>query len=182
MIDQQSAAGSSSGRKQYDIFHLTGKRPQQRSQGPQQQQSMPSTHISPNSIFGENKHQQINAIRRRMHATTGFFCGYCLPSTTFAWRSLTTAGTRNILLWRPRGRSHSQCCRVDFRRAGTVITITSFSVQLCIRLPRLYPCILVRVPTEIRKKKCTTTTVIPTKVPWGTYYNSITICFRTTYT
>ena len=100
---------------QHHRLHLTGKRPQQRSQGPQQQQSTPSTHrlyFSKESSRG--KKTPNNGIPGRMHATTGFFLGYCLPTTTFAWRSLTTGGTCITQPSRPRGRSHSQCCCVVF--------------------------------------------------------------------
>ena len=70
-IDDQSAISSEKHAKyeavrtyfsvtyQHDRFHLTSKRPQQLSRGPQQQQSMPSTRISPYSIFGGNEHQQM---------------------------------------------------------------------------------------------------------------------------
>ena len=97
---------------QHDRLHLTGKRPQQRSQGPQQQQSTPSTrrlHFSKESSRGKKTPK--NAIPGRMHATTGFFRGYCLLTTTFAWRSLTTGETCIIQPSRPRGRSHSQLLR-----------------------------------------------------------------------
>ena len=84
---------------QHHRLHLTGKRPQQRSQGPQQQQSTPSTHISPKCLVG--KKTPNNSIRGRMHASTGFFRGYCLLTTTFAWRSLTTGRTCTIQPSRP---------------------------------------------------------------------------------
>ena len=58
---------------QHNRLHLTGKRPLQRSQGPQQQQSTPSTHrlyFSKQSSRG--KKTPHDAIPGRMHAT-GFF-------------------------------------------------------------------------------------------------------------
>ena len=94
---------------QHDRLHLAGKRPQQRSQGPQQQQSTPFTHrLYFSKESSQGKETPNNAIRGRMHATTGFFRARCLLCTTFAWRSLTAGATCKI---QPsRGRSHSQCC------------------------------------------------------------------------
>ena len=79
------------------------------------------THFSKESSRG--KRTPNNAIRGRMYATTGFFRGYCLLITTFAWRRLTAEGTCIIQPSRPRGRSHSQCCCVAF--PGAVIAITT---------------------------------------------------------
>ena len=113
---------------QHDHLHMTGKRPQQRSQGPQQQQSTPSTHrlyFSKESSRG--KKAPNNAMRERKHATTGFFRGHCLLTATFAWRSLSTGGSCLTQPSRPRGRSHSQCCCVAFSGAVIVITITTSS-------------------------------------------------------
>ena len=42
----------------------------------------------PKSFFGEKKHQSIGYWDECM-PLTGFFRGYCLLTTTFAWRSLT---------------------------------------------------------------------------------------------
>ena len=110
---------------QYDRLHLTGTRPEQRSQGPQQQQSTPSTHVSKETSRGTKTLN--NAIRGRMHATTGFFRGYCLLTTTFERRRLATGGTCIVQPSRPRGRSHSQCCCVAFPGAVIVITTTPSS-------------------------------------------------------
>ena len=132
-----------------DPLHLTGKRPQQRSQGPQQQQSTPSTHrlyISPKIFSGKQKTPN-NAILGRMHATSGFFRGYCLLTTTFAWRSLTTGVTCLIQPSRPRGRSHSQCCCVTFFGAVIVISTTSSSFShACACHIYIHVCMYVYLP------------------------------------
>ena len=92
-----------------------------------------------------------NAIPGRMHVTTGFFRGYCLLTTTFAWRSLTTRGTCIIQPSRPRGRSHSQCCCVAFSGAVIVLTTTSSSFShACACHVYIHVCMYVRVPTEIQ--------------------------------
>ena len=55
---------------QHDRLHLTGKRPQQRSQGPQQQQSTPSIHrlyISPKSLLGEKNTKQCDTGTNACH-------------------------------------------------------------------------------------------------------------------
>ena len=138
---------------QHDRLHLTGKRPQQWSQGPQQQQSTPSSrllHFSTDSSRGEKTPN--NAIPRRTQATTGFFRGCCLRTTTFAWRSLTTGGTCITQPSRPRGRSHSQCCCVAFSGAVIVIATTSFSFShACACYVYIHVC--VRVSTKIQQKK-----------------------------
>ena len=142
MINQQSAArkGARQVRSNTNLFvsyvpthdrlHLTGKRSQQRSQGPQQQQSTPS---------------------------------YCLLTTTFEWRSLTTGETCIAQTSRPRGRSHSQCCCVAIPGAVIVITTTSSSFShACACHVYIYVC------TRTYRNsinKCTTT-MIPTAVPW----------------
>ena len=122
---------------QHDHLHLTGKRSQQRSHGPQQQQSTPSTHISPRVFSG--KKTPNNAIRGRMHATTSFFRGCCLLTTTFAWRSLTTLEARE--------RSHSQCCCVAFPGAIIFIatTFSSFS-HACACHVYIHVCMYVYLP------------------------------------
>ena len=62
---------------QHDRLYLTGKRPQQRSQGPQQQQSTPSTHISPKSLLGEKTNKQCDAGTNACHHCF-FLRGHCL--------------------------------------------------------------------------------------------------------
>ena len=115
-----------------------------------------------------------------MHATTDFFRGYCLFTTTFAWRSLTTGGTCITQPSRPRGRSHSQCCCVAF--PGAVIAITTINTSssfshACACHAYIHVCMYVYLPKF--KNKCTTT-MIPIAVPWVFYSNNI-ICFRTKY-
>ena len=128
----------------HDLLHLTGKRSQQRSQGPQQQQSTPS---------------------------------YCLLTTTFVWRSLTTGGACTIQPSRPRGRSHSQCCCVAFPGAVIVITTTSSS---CSHACACHAYIHVCTCTYRNSiNKCTT--LIPTAVPWGLFYSNFIICFGAKY-
>ena len=116
--------------------HLTGKRSQQRSQGPQRQQSTPS---------------------------------YCLLTTTFVWRSLTTGGTCIIQPSRPRGSSHSQCCCVAFPGAVIVITITSSSFShACACNVYIHVC---TCTYRNSINKCST--MIPTAVPWAFLFKVI---------
>ena len=81
-------------------------------------------------------------MRPRMHATTGFFRGYCVLTTTFERRSLTTGGGTYIIQpSRPLRRSHSQCCCFAF--LGAVIVINTnylFLVWACVRLQHLFSC------------------------------------------
>ena len=131
---------------QHDRLHLTGKRPQKRSQGPQKQQSTPS---------------------------------YCLLTTTFECRRLTTGGTCLIQPSRPRGRSYSQCCCVNFPGAVVVITTTSSSLShACACHVYIHRCMYVYLPKF--RNKCTST-VIPTAVPSGLFHSFITIWLRTKY-
>ena len=187
MINQQSAPRSTSSTKQqiylsvtyqHDRLHLTGKRPQQWSQRPQQQQSTPSTHrLYFSKESSQGKKTPNNAIPGRMHATTGFFHGYCLL-TTFAWRSLTTGGTCKIQPSRPRRRSHPQCCCVAFSGAVIVITTTSSSFShACACHVYIHVCMYAYLSNSMNK--CTI--MIPTAVPWGFFYTDIIICFRTKY-
>ena len=59
---------------QHDRLHLTGKRLQQRSQGPQQQQCTPS---SKESSRGKKTPNAYDAIRDECVPLTCFFRGYC---------------------------------------------------------------------------------------------------------
>ena len=137
---------------QHDRLHLTGKRPQQRSQGPQQTTKHAiHTHFSKESSRG--KKTPNNAIRGRMHATTGFFGGYCLLTTTLAWRSSTTGGAGIIQPPRPRGRSHSQCCCVAFPGAVIVITTTSSFSHACACHVYIHVCMYVYLP-NFSKQMC----------------------------
>ena len=114
----------------HDRLHLTGKQPQKRSQGPQQQQSKPS---------------------------------YCLLTTAFEWRSLTTGGTCIIQPSRPRERSHSQCCWLAFPGAVIVSTTTSSSFkQACDCHVFIHVCMYVYLP----KFNTRSTAMTPTAVPW----------------
>ena len=82
---------------QHDRSRLTGERPQQRSQGPQQQQSTPPIFLQ--RVFsGKKNTKRTMRYRDECMPLTGFFRGYCLLTTTFAWRSLTTGGTIIFLL------------------------------------------------------------------------------------
>ena len=51
-----------------------------------------TAYISPKSLLGEKTHQTMR-YRDECMPLTGFFHGYCLLATTFAWRSLTIRGT-----------------------------------------------------------------------------------------
>ena len=122
MINQQSAANSTSSRKQKNLFdsyiptrHLSLDRQTTtatESGTPATTTHAIYTHFSKQYFRG--KQTVKSAIRRGMHATTGFFREYCLPTSTFAWCSLTTGGICINQPWRPRGRSHSHCCCVAF--------------------------------------------------------------------
>ena len=59
---------------QYDRLHLTGKRLQQRGQGPRQQQR---TTCSKESSRGRKTPNAYDAIRDECMPVTGFFRGYC---------------------------------------------------------------------------------------------------------
>ena len=81
---------------QHDRSHLTGKRPQQLSQGPQQQQKSTSTHrlyFVLQIVFSGENTKRCDTGTDECMPLTGFSRGYCLLTTTFAWRSLTTGGT-----------------------------------------------------------------------------------------
>ena len=59
---------------QHDRFHVAGKRLQQRSQGPKQQQSTPSSN---ESSRGKKTPNAYDAIRDECMPPTGLFRGYC---------------------------------------------------------------------------------------------------------
>ena len=154
MINQQSAARNTSNTKQHKlIYHIrtsttAGIWPaNDHSNGVRDHSNNNARH--PHTflqIVFSGKKTLNNAIRGRKHATTGFFRGYCLLATTFAWCS-STGGSCTIQPSRPRGRSHSQRCWVAFPGAVIVITTTSsFShacacnayihVWMCVYLPK----------------------------------------------
>ena len=117
----------------HDHLHLTGKRPQQRSQGPRQQQSTPS---------------------------------YCLLTTTFEWRSVTSGGTCIVQPSRPRGRSHSHCCCVAFTGAVIVVTTTSSAFgHACAYHVHIHVCMYLCLPNFNKQINKCTSTMIHTAVP-----------------
>ena len=77
---------------QHDRLHLTGKRPQQRSQRQQQQQSTPPIFLQRVFSREENAKCTMRYWDEYM-PLTGFSRGHCLLATTFGWSSLTTGGT-----------------------------------------------------------------------------------------
>ena len=111
------------------LLYLAGKRPQQRSQEPQQQQSTPSTHhlhFSKESSRGKKYTKQYDT---GTHA-----CHHCIPpwilSTYYHLCGAQLNNRRRTCIMqtsRPRGWSHSQCCCVFFSGAAIVITTTSSS-------------------------------------------------------
>ena len=77
---------------QHDRLHSTGKRPRQQSQGPQQQQSTPPVFLQ--KVFsGEKNTKRCDTGTNACDSLVSSVRGYCLPTATFAWRSLTTGGT-----------------------------------------------------------------------------------------
>ena len=145
---------------QHERLHLTGN---DHSNGVRDHSNNKAHRLYFSKESSRGKKTPNNAIPGRMHATTGFFRGYCLLTTTFAWRSSTAGGTCIKQPSRPRGRSHSQCCCVAFSGAVIVITTTSSSFSHA-RACHVY--IHVCACTCIYRKsinKCTT--MIPTAVP-----------------
>ena len=70
---------------QHHRLHLTGKRLQQRSQGPLQQQSAPPIFLFFGRVFSGKKNiQKTMRHRDECMPLTGFFRGDCLLTTTFA--------------------------------------------------------------------------------------------------
>ena len=82
-------------------LHLAGKRLQQRSQGPQQQQSTPSSNVSSR---GKKTPNAYNAIRDECMPLTGFFRGCCrlllrpLRGSTRKYRHVGRLETNNVRL------------------------------------------------------------------------------------
>ena len=136
-------------------------------------------HTDFSKASSRGKKKPNNAIRWQMHATAGFLRGYCLLTTTFAWRSLTTGGTCIIQPSRSRGRSHWQCWCVAFPGAVVVISTTpsSFgyacSCHVCIHVLCTCTC---RYP----RNKCTSTMIL-TALPRGFFYSHLIFCFWTKY-
>ena len=163
MINQQSAARSTSSTKQHK--HICQLRTNttactwpanDHSNGVRDHSNNKARH--PHTFLQRafsGKKAQNSAIRGRMHATTGFFRGYCLLTTTFAWRSLTTGGTCIIQPSRPRGCSHSQCCRVTFPGAVIVVTTISSSFShACACHFYIHVCMYVYLPKFNNQMHC----------------------------
>ena len=78
----------------HDRLHLTGKRPQQCNGVWDHSNSKAHRLYFSKSLLGGNKHQtRTMRYRDKCVLLTGFFRRYCLLTTTFAYRSLTTGGT-----------------------------------------------------------------------------------------
>ena len=103
-INQQSAARSTSKKYeatqtylsvkyQHNRLHLTGKRPQQRSQDHSNNKAHRLLYFSKTSSRGKKAPNAYDAIWDESVPLTGFFRQYCRLITTLAWRSLTTGGT-----------------------------------------------------------------------------------------
>ena len=96
---------------QHDRLHLTGKQPQPRSQGPQQQQSTPPIFLQ--RVFSGEKNT------KQCDTETNACRHWFIPWILFTYyhirgHRLTTGGTCIIQPSRPLGRSHSQCCCIVF--------------------------------------------------------------------
>ena len=100
MINQQSAAKSTSSTKQHNSFvSYVPTRPltldRQTTTAMESGTTATTKHtayVSPKSLLLGNKYQTMR-YRVVCMPLTGFFGGYCLLSATFTWRSLTTGGT-----------------------------------------------------------------------------------------
>ena len=157
MINQQSAARSTSSTKQHKLICQLRTNTtactwpaNDHSNGVRDHSNNKAHRLYFSKESSREKNTPNNAIRGRMHATTDFFREYCLLTTTFEWSSLTTGGTCIIQPSRPRGRSHSQCCCVAFPGAVIVITTTFSSCShACGCHVYTHVCMYVRVPTEI---------------------------------
>ena len=81
---------------------------------------------------------------------------YCLHTTTFKWRNLTTGGTCIIQPLRRQGRSYSQCCCVAFsggvrcNRNHSYLFLVLVIMRALVTSISMYVCMYVCVPTKIQ--------------------------------
>ena len=109
-------------------------------------------------MYGTPSLHSIKYVADKMHivcnksiAVCGLTRAYLLRSILLAREYKPCRFVRTCIIppSRSRGRSHSQCCCVNFSGA-VIVTTTTSSFESCVRLPRLDPRMYVRVPTEIQ--------------------------------